>query len=142
MGDLSPRFNRYEFDCPCGCGLDTVDYELLMCLEALAVDLEAEEFRPSVDVRIIMHINSGCRCKEHNKAVGGSKNSQHLICRAADFWAEVQFNGNRDTRRKISDDHIADLLEEKYPTSKGIGRYVGRTHFDTRSSRAARWDKR
>lgn len=35
------------------------------------------------DVPII--INSAVRCPELNKAVGGSKTSQHLLCQACDF---------------------------------------------------------
>lgn len=33
-------------------------------------------------------IDSGYRCPEHNAAVGGQKNSQHLLAKAADFKIE------------------------------------------------------
>jgi hypothetical protein len=29
MGDLSENFSRREFECSCGCGMDTVDAQLL-----------------------------------------------------------------------------------------------------------------
>ena len=74
MGDLSEHFSREEMACKCGCGLDTVDAELLSLLEKIRAHFD----RP-------ITINSGCRCEAHNRAVGGSKNSQHLIGRAADI---------------------------------------------------------
>jgi uncharacterized protein YcbK (DUF882 family) len=74
MGDLSPNFSRWEFACKCGCGFDTVDVKLIEDLETIR-----EHFDRRVD------INSGCRCESHNRAVGGSKNSQHMLGRAADI---------------------------------------------------------
>jgi len=133
MGDLSPRFSRAEFACPCGCGRDTVDHELIVVLERLGDHFSALHY----DRRVKIHINSGHRCPAHNRAVGGSPKSQHLQGKAADFWAEVvEDSGDR----KLPDDVIADYLEEAYPARYGIGRYTGRTHLDVRAG-VARWDK-
>lgn len=33
-----------------------------------------------------VHVNSGYRTETHNKSVGGSKNSAHLLGKAADIW--------------------------------------------------------
>ncbi len=44
-----------------------------------------------------VHITSGYRTAAHNAAVGGSKSSQHLLGRAADFYVEGRAGG--DCRR-------------------------------------------
>ena len=80
---MSPNFERSEFACQCGCGFDTVDYELVQCLEKLRAHFD----RP-------IKITSGCRCTEHNTKVGGSPKtdtsmgSQHLYGRAADIQVQ------------------------------------------------------
>jgi uncharacterized protein YcbK (DUF882 family) len=72
-------------------------------------------------------ITSGARCKVHNKAVGGSSNSQHLFGRAADFYMpDVNIN------------ILADFILRHYPDLYGIGVYPNRIHLDTRSEKA-RW---
>ena len=118
MGTLSPHFNREEFQCQCGCGFNTVDYELINVLEDLR-----EHFKCSV------HINSGCRCPAHNEAVGGEDASKHMFGIAADVVVN-----------NVSEHKVADYLEYMYPTKYGIGRYKGRTHIDIRKE-PARWSK-
>lgn len=113
------NFRREEFTCECGCGFDTIDYELLEVLE----DVRQHFGNPII-------INSGCRCVSRNHAVGGSPHSQHVIGRAADIVV-----------KGIEADSVADYLENKYQNKFGIGRYNGRTHIDTRSGKA-RWDNR
>lgn len=112
-------FTRDEFECKCGCGLDTVDFELVKILD----DVRAYFGKP-------ITINSGNRCVEHNASVGGSDNSMHLYSRAADFVV-----------KDIHANMVADYLENKYSGTYGIGRYNGRTHIDSRETKA-RWDKR
>ena len=119
MGDISKHFSREEFSCRCGCGWDTVDVELITVLE---------DVRGFFDSPIA--INSGNRCPTHNIEVGGSRGSQHIFGKAADFVV-----------KDVHADEVADYLEETYPNSYGIGRYEGRTHVDTRGSKS-RWDKR
>ena len=119
MGDVSLNLNRYEFACSCGCGLDTVDAELVKVLENTRAKFNA----PIV-------ITGGNRCKKQNKKVGGSPTSKHLDCKAADFRVEG-----------VSADEVAEYLLRSYPAKYGIGRYVGRTHIDVRPE-TARWDKR
>lgn len=83
MGDLSANFSRHEFACKCGCGFDTVDNKLIQILEIIRGHFD----RP-------IKINSGCRCPDHNKTVGGAgltpgekwpQQSQHVLGRAADI---------------------------------------------------------
>ena len=119
MGDISTHFSRWEFSCKCGCDFNTVDHELIVVLE---------ELRTYFDRAIT--INSGNRCVSHNKKVGGSRYSQHLVCKASDVVVE-----------NVGADAVADYLEERFSTKYGIGRYDGRTHIDVRSNKA-RWDKR
>lgn len=115
----SAYFKRSEFTCKCGCGFDTVDAGLLN----VVTDVRIEFQKPVI-------INSGCRCPEHNKAIGGSPRSQHVIAKAAD----IKVKG-------VHADKVADYLEEQFPGEHGIGRYKGRTHIDVREG-CARWDNR
>jgi len=119
MGDLSEHFSKKEFACKCGCGFADPDPELVSKLERLR---ELCGNKP-------LHINSACRCEKHNKAVGGSPKSQHLLGKAADV-------------RKLlgmSIDEMARKAEQAGFT--GIGRYDSFIHVDVREQRA-HWDYR
>jgi uncharacterized protein YcbK (DUF882 family) len=119
MGDLSEHFSKKEFACKCGCGFADPDPELVSKLERLR---ELCGNKP-------LHINSACRCEKHNKAVGGSPKSQHLLGKAADV-------------RKLlgmSIDEMARKAEQAGFT--GIGRYDSFIHVDVRGQRA-HWDYR
>ena len=108
-----------RFHCKCGnCEPIPMDPTLLEILE----DLEDTFGRAN--------INSAYRCPDHNKAVGGSKNSQHLYGKALDLW----FDGTPPN-------HVAAYLERMYPKNYGIGRYNTFTHIDSRKGKA-RWDFR
>ena len=144
MGNLSKRFSRSEFACPCGCGMLAVDYELITNLESLG------DYFESLDpdcTRVSIHINSGNRCEQYDfdmKMLNGyemrAKKSEHLSNWASDFWMEYVYSG-KTQRKRIPDDLVADKLEELYPNKHGIGRYKNRTHYDTRTG-PARWDNR
>jgi len=116
MGDLSEHFSRYEFACKDGCGFDTVDVKTLEALEGIRVHFNAP-----------VKITSGCRCEAYNKKVGGKKNSQHLVGRAADIQVEDK-----------SPIFVSEYAEHVMPNTGGIGRYSNFTHIDTRSGKA-RW---
>ena len=79
-------------------------------------------------------ITSGYRTAAHNRAVGGSKSSQHLLGRAADI--QVQ-----DTDPLA----VAAYVESLMPGWGGVGRYPVKTgrakgwvHVDTRANKS-RW---
>ncbi len=110
------HFSRSEFACNCGCGFNTVDYEL-----AVIVDDVREYFGQRTTV------NSGCRCETHNKDIGGSEHSQHLLGRAADIVVD-----NVDAHM------VSNYLNNKYEYKYGIGTYKGFTHVDSRSMKS-RW---
>jgi len=112
---LSKHFSRQEFACQCGCGFDTVDSVLIEALESIR-----EHFDSPVT------ITSGCRCPEHNNAVGGSDNSQHKKGRASDI--------------KVSG--TSPEIVSNYAKSLGIlsvGTYATFTHVDSRSGVPKRW---
>lgn len=76
---LTKNFREEEFFCKCGCGTFKVCDRLINRLQML---------RESLAVRIV--ITSGCRCWNHNHAVGGKPSSYHLVegdraCRAVDI---------------------------------------------------------
>ena len=76
---LTKNFTKSEFECPCGCGQQSVDTELAEKLQLLRDKVD----RP-------LKITSGYRCITHNasKAVGGSPNSKHRYGMAADWRTE------------------------------------------------------
>ena len=112
----SPHFKRSEFACKCGCGFDTVDYELLRALEYIR-----EHFDRKVK------INSGCRCLEYNRspAIGSTDGSQHVLGRAADVVVEG-----------VEPSLVYELAQQM--EVGGLGSYNTFTHIDTRAGRA-RW---
>jgi len=114
---LSQYFKRSEFECQCGCGQDTVDYELIRVLEALRAHTGP------------IFISSGNRCVKHNMDVGGALNSYHVISKAAD----IVVKGNTPAE-------IYHHLNLRYPDQYGIGLYSGWVHLDVRKEKA-RWDE-
>ena len=69
-----PDFNIEEFDCKCGCGLNNMKQTFLWRLQ---------QARTLAKIPFI--INSGCRCKAHNKSVGGKPDSEHMTGEAVDI---------------------------------------------------------
>ena len=76
---LSEHFSREEFACH-HCDQLPVNGISKALLEGL------ETLRLAVDLPI--HVTNGYRCKEHNEAVGGVANSQHVQGCAADIWVD------------------------------------------------------
>lgn len=73
-----------------------------------------------------MVINSGYRCAVHNRAVGGARQSQHLLGNAADIVVA-----------NAAPDEVA-VVSEKIGFF-GLGSYNGFTHVDVRLGKNARW---
>lgn len=114
---LSANFSAKEFDCKCG-----------QCQETL-IDLDHVERLQQLrdDIGRSITINSAYRCPDHNAAVGGEKNSQHMKGTATDI-----------TVKGMSPDEVADSAEKRFD---GLGRYDTFTHVDSRGKKA-RWDFR
>ena len=123
---LSANFTVAEFACKDGSDPVFVDSSLAALLQKIR-----DHFgRPVV-------ITSGYRTAAHNAAVGGSKSSQHLLGRAADFYVEG-----------VDVATVAAYAETLLPGRGGIGRYpkdakhptrkTGWVHIDTRAGKS-RW---
>lgn len=115
---LTKNYARYEFQCPCGCGQQSVDIELAEKLQLLRDKVD----RP-------LKITSGYRCITHNAAVGGSQNSKHRYGMAADW---------RTANRSINPVALGILAQAVGFGGIGIywhsrGAFV---HADTRSTKA------
>lgn len=108
---MNKYFKRSEFACKCGCGFDTVDYELLRVLTELRRYFNAP-----------ITINSACRCEKHNKSVGGSSNSQHLLGKASDIVV-----------RGIKSSSVTKAVSE-INSSVSVGLYNNFTHIDVRKT--------
>ncbi|MBD9241443.1 MAG: DUF882 domain-containing protein [Ruminococcaceae bacterium] len=123
---LSANFRVREFACGDGSDAVLIDEELVIVLQCIR-----EHFGKP------LHITSGYRTASHNAAVGGSKSSQHLLGRAADFWVEG-----------VDVATVAAYAEALLPTHGGVGRYprdakhlnrkTGWVHVDTRANKS-RW---
>ena len=117
MTMASANFSKKEFECKCGCGLYNTNAMLIKGLQ---------ELRNYLGMPII--INSGTRCKAHNKKVGGTPNSYHITGHAADIRVP-----------NITPQELAKIAEQirvfKYG---GIGIYNTFVHVDVRGRRA-RW---
>ena len=122
---LTDNFSLNEFNSKDGAEMPAEVLE--NCLK-LAVNLQT--IRDEAGCAI--HINSAYRSPEHNKRIGGVKNSQHTKGTAADLVS-----------RKHTPNQLYDLIENLIERGKisqgGLGLYRSFVHYDIRKTRA-RWD--
>ena len=130
---LTPHFRVREFACRDGSDPIFVEEELAALLEAIRLHFGCPVAITS-GFRTAAHNASIPGASPHNAAVGGSKSSQHLLGRAADFYVEG-----------VPVATVAAYAETLLPGKGGIGRYpprkgraCGWVHLDTRSTKA-RW---
>jgi len=76
-----------------------------------------------------VHVNSWCRCEEHNAAVGGAPNSYHVKGMAVDIT--VRGYSPRETWRLCRELQKKGLIG-------GLGKYASFTHIDRGPKRS--WD--
>ena len=85
------------------------------------------------NVAMPININSAYRCEAHNKSVGGSVNSQHLLGKAADIVIQG-LDPVLDTY-----DYLDELMLSGEILQGGLGMYQSFTHYDIRKNKA-RWN--
>lgn len=115
---ISKDFKLKEFQCKGGTQEVKVHAQLIALLQIL---------RTKVNKPII--VNSGYRTPEHNKKIGGSKDSFHMKGMAVDI----------SIPKGWTVDSLAELGKQIGFT--GIGRYNNFVHFDVRPIKAE-WDYR
>lgn len=115
MGDLSRNFSRSEFTCRCGEVIVSPDLVLLL-----------QGIRDRVNRSVV--INSGYRCEEHNREVGGVRNSRHLLGEAADIFVPG-----------MSGEELLGVVRELYQQGRV---YVGYAYQIKGSTRAVHVDVR
>lgn len=108
QGQVTKNFNIKEFKCP-HCSKAYVVYELVRKLQIL---------RDKIGLPI--RVTSGYRCKIYNQQVGGVKNSQHILGKAADVVCSNTVK-------------LRQLAGELF---NGIGYYNSFTHLDIRDKKA------
>ena len=102
--------------------------DVVVQLEYLIINLQ--ELRNYVGKPIT--INSGYRSPNHNKRVGGAKNSQHVKGNAADIVIKGY------TPKEVSE-IIEKLIKSGRMSQGGLGTYDTFTHYDIRGTKA-RWN--
>lgn len=80
---MSANFSYIEFRCNDGGAFP--ECQRIWVLRAQVRRLEAYRAKVGAPIRIV----SGCRCKRHNRAVGGATSSQHLFGSASDIQGLV-----------------------------------------------------
>jgi len=127
---LTPNFWRSEFDSKDG---KEMPPEILREVRKTAQYLQTlrDHIEVTQGVERPITVNSGYRSKAHNKAVGGSKNSQHLYGKAADIVVDG-----------LTPAKVKQIVEELIMRGKmkegGIGLYPSFLHYDHRGIKA-RW---
>jgi uncharacterized protein YcbK (DUF882 family) len=122
--NVTENFKAGEFFCHDGSVYPIKWYKRLKQLCEVLEVIRSEFKKP-------IKITSGYRTVQHNKKVGGSKHSQHVIGKAAD----IKING-------VSSQEIAqkakELMQNGIIPKGGIGIYKSFVHIDTRG-RIAVW---
>ena len=121
MGDLSTNFSRHEFACHgdhCCDHSAPISTELVSALQSLRETIGQS-----------LTVSSGFRCRKHNRAIHGSKDSQHCLGMAADL----------DVPENLTSEELAQAAEQIPAFYRGgIGVYATWIHVDVRGTRA-RW---
>jgi zinc D-Ala-D-Ala carboxypeptidase len=71
---VSRHFTEKELSCQCWCGFKITDKNFLAMVDKI---------RDKVGEPLVL--NSAARCKKHNAAIGGAKNSAHVLGLAVDI---------------------------------------------------------
>ena len=122
---MTKNFSIGEFECKCGCIMpDEVLYNVVKLVNQLQTIRDV--------IKTPIQINSAYRCRKHNKAIGGSVSSQHILGKAADIVVR-----GYDPSLEIYP-LIEELIKEGLILQGGLGDYSTFTHYDIRKTKA-RW---
>lgn len=124
---LTKNFSKSEFDSKDGANMPD---EVLYNIQKLANQLQYIRDYLNKSIKV----NSGYRSPEHNKSIGGVKNSQHVLGKAADIVV-------KDLSTKTLYELIDDLIQKGEILQGGLGLYNNFVHYDIRGTKA-RWDYR
>ena len=122
---MTKNFSKEEFDCNDGSEMPINIYHNMVKVANQLQILRDELKKP-------IHINSAYRSEEYNASIGGVKDSQHIMGRAADIVIKVM------TPIEVSE-VIEDLIEKGDMLQGGIGIYSSFVHYDIRGTKA-RWN--
>jgi uncharacterized protein YcbK (DUF882 family) len=126
---LTKNFAKSEFDSKDGEEMPT---EVFYNIQKLANQLQY--VRDYLDRPI--RINSGYRSLNHNLVIGGSKNSQHLLGKAADIVV-------KGLEPKLVYEILEDLINKGEILQGGLGLYDSFVHYDFGfKGKRRRWDHR
>jgi len=122
---MTKNFSKEEFDCNDGSEMPINVYHNMVKVANQLQVLRDELKKP-------IHINSAYRSEDYNKQIGGVKNSQHIMGRAADIAIKgmTPIEVSKVIERLISN---GDMLQG------AIGIYSSFVHYDIRGERR-RWD--
>tara|TARA_R110000787_G_scaffold140511_1_gene254059 strand:+ start:443 stop:823 length:381 start_codon:yes stop_codon:yes gene_type:complete len=122
---MTKNFSKEEFDCNDGSEMPINIYHNMV---KVANQLQA--LRDYIGKPI--QVNSAYRSEEYNASIGGVKNSQHIMGRAADIVIKGM------TPIEVSK-VIEELIDKGNILQGGIGIYSSFVHYDIRGNKA-RWD--
>lgn len=121
---MTKNFKLEEFACKSGAPMPL---SVRQNIQRLAANLQVLRD----ELKVPMTITSGHRSEAHNKAIGGAKNSRHVIGDAADFKAQG-----------IAPSAVAAIIERLISEGKmeqgGLKAYATWVHYDVRGIKA-RW---
>lgn len=121
---LTNNFNISEFESKDG---SLMPVNVLNNITKLAEQLQILRDYTNLPIKI----NSGYRSENHNKLIGGSPKSQHVLGKAADIVI-------KGMTPKETCALIEFLIENEILNIKGLGNYDTFTHLDMRDEKA-RW---
>ena len=122
---MTKNFSKEEFDCNDGSEMPINIYHNMVKVANQLQILRNHLGKP-------IQINSAWRSEEYNASIGGVKDSQHIMGRAADITV-------RDLNPTEVYNTIEELIEKGDMLQGGLGLYDTFVHYDIRGERA-RWD--
>ena len=122
---MTKNFSKEEFDCSDGSEMNIAIYHNMV-----KVANQLQILRNYIGKPIT--INSGYRSEEYNASIGGAKNSQHIMGRAADIVVKGMSPLAVHTTIEL-------LIEKGDMLQGGLGLYDSFVHYDIRGTKA-RWD--